>query len=273
MSSTVMSRCTCWGCPSGHSGRTWSGASCTSMTCSPSTEIVCQSSSTSTVPPSRPAQKALTSSMFAASRAGIMLVTRMTATLGEDPDGPVPGWRGGVGVRRGASGGGAHALGLAAGLELGGLLRLGGGEGADRAGREDVPLGGAVLAAEVDDLQVAPVPGGPRERLLEVGLDLLHGRAAREAPAACEPEDVGVHRERGHVERLRHHDARGLVADAGEALEELPVRHQLTTGLDDLARRRPDVAGLRRREPDLADQLEDALGPECVHLRGRRGLG
>src|SRR5690606_15225286 len=124
MSSTVMSRCTCWGCPSGHSGRTWSGASCTSMTCSPSTEIVCQSSSTSTVPPSRPAQKALTSSVFAASRAGIMLGPRTTATLGEDPDGPVPGWRGGVGVRRGASGGGAHALGLAAGLELGGLLRL-----------------------------------------------------------------------------------------------------------------------------------------------------
>src|SRR5699024_8468787 len=50
------------------------------------------------------------------------------------------------------------------GLDL--LLR--GGEGADRAGGQVVPLRRAELPAEVDDLQVPPVPGLLREGALQV---------------------------------------------------------------------------------------------------------
>ena len=47
---------------------------------------------------------------------------------------------------------------------------------------------------------------------------------SRQPPAPREPVDVGVDRERGHVERLRHHHAGRLVPDTGERLEERPVR-------------------------------------------------
>ena len=53
--------------PTGHCGRTWSGACCTPMTQSPSTTMLCQSSSACTVPSSRPAQNALSAAMSAAS--------------------------------------------------------------------------------------------------------------------------------------------------------------------------------------------------------------
>src|SRR5690625_5221510 len=65
----------------------------------------------------------------------------------------------------------------AVGLGLGEDLLLGGGPGADRASGQVVAAGRAVLPAEVDDLQVAPVPGVLGEHLLQVRLHLLHGGA------------------------------------------------------------------------------------------------
>ena len=66
---------------------------------------------------------------------------------------------------------------------------------------------------------------------LEVALDLLDVARARQAPAPGEPVDVRVDRERGHAERLRHHHARGLVADAGQRLERLEVARDLAAVL------------------------------------------
>ena len=85
--------------------------------------------------------------------------------------------------------------------------------------------------------------------------------------------DVGVDRERRHTERLGHHDTGGLVADAGERLEEVPVGDDLAAGIDDLVRRGAQVPSLRRCQPDLADVAEDHVGVERGHLLGRAGDG
>ena len=52
--------------------------------------------------------------------------------------------------------------------------------------------------------------------------------------------DVGVDRERRHAKRLGHHHTCGLVADAGERLEKIPVGN-------DLARSVKNLMGHRRR--------------------------
>ena len=62
-----------------------------------------------------------------------------------------------------------------------------------------------------------------REQLLEIALGLLDGAAAREAPARRQAVDVRVDREGRMAEGLRHHDARGLVADARQRLERLEI--------------------------------------------------
>jgi len=85
----------------------------------------------------------------------------------------------------------------------------------------------AVLAAEIDDLQVQRGPALAGEHGLEIVLDLLDGARARQLPAPGEAMDVRVDRERGHVERLRHHHARGLVADAGQRLEQRQIVRDL----------------------------------------------
>ena len=87
-------------------------------------------------------------------------------------------------------------------------------------------------------------------------------RAVGQAPPPGEPVDVGVDRERRHAERLRHHHARRLVADAGERLEELPVGQHLAAGVDDLVGGEPQVPRLGRGEPDLADDRQDPLRSE-----------
>src|SRR6185436_16701926 len=64
--------------------------------------------------------------------------------------------------------------------------RLRHGPAADRALGGHVALRGAVLAAEVDHLQVERRPALAREQLLQIVLDLLDGAGARELPAPGE---------------------------------------------------------------------------------------
>src|SRR4051812_1361279 len=85
---------------------------------------------------------------------------------------------------------------------------------ADRALGRLMAARGAMLATEVDHLQVQLCPGGLREGALQVGLGVADVVAAGQPPARREPVDVRVYREGGPPERLTHHDAGGLVADA-----------------------------------------------------------
>jgi hypothetical protein len=59
-----------------------------------------------------------------------------------------------------------------------------------------VAAGGAVLAAEVDELEVERAPRVAREELLQIALGLQDVSARREPPARGEPVDVRVDRER-----------------------------------------------------------------------------
>src|ERR1700688_3257137 len=72
---------------------------------------------------------------------------------------------------------------------------------------------GAVLAAEVDDLQVAASPllgGDVLREVARVPFDVLR---SGQLPAAGQAVDVGVDREGRLAEGLGHDDARRLVAD------------------------------------------------------------
>ena len=73
----------------------------------------------------------------------------------------------------------------------------------DRARVLVVPARRAVLAAEVDDLQVALSPLLAREELLQIALGLLDVLARRQSPACGEAVDVRVDREGRLAERLR----------------------------------------------------------------------
>ena len=131
----------------------------------------------------------------------------------------------------------------------------------------------AILAAEVDDLQVAGVPRFLREHGFQVAFGADDRGAVGQAPPCGETVDVRVHGKRRHAEGLGHHDARRLVADAGQRLEECPVGPHLATGIDDLVGGGPDVPRLRRGEPDLADHVVDRVRIERRHLRRRRRDG
>ncbi len=76
--------------------------------------------------------------------------------------------------------------------------------------------GGAVFAAEVDDLEVAAVPGfdGVEGGEVFFGLVCVFGGCG-ESPAFGESEDVGVDGESGDVEPLGEDDAGGFAADTG----------------------------------------------------------
>ena len=164
-------------------------------------------------------------------------------------------------------------LGLRRRGPFGGDLGLARRERADRALGQIVTEGGAELAPEEDDLEVAAIPGLLREGLLQIAFGALDRASVGESPASGQAVDVRVDRERGHPVGLGHDDAGGLVAHAGERLEELPVGLELAARVDDLGGGRPQVLGLGGRQPDLTDQLEDALGTELEHLLGRAGLG
>ncbi len=122
--------------------------------------------------------------------------------------------------------------------------------------------GRAVLAAEVDDLQVAVVPPVAGEHRLQIVFGAFHVRPVRQAPSEGESVDVGVDGERRHAEGLRHHDTGRLVTDAGQRLEERPIGQHLSAGVDDLVGCQPEVLGLGRGQPDLANDGEDLVGVE-----------
>src|SRR5690606_13573813 len=119
-------------------------------------------------------------------------------------------------------------------------------ERADRAAGRVVAQRRAVLAPEVDDLQVQPAPALRRIKTAQVLLGPADAAPVREPPPRGEAMDVGVDRERRDTERLREHDARRLAPDAGQRLERLAVaRHLPAVLLDELARERGEVPGLR----------------------------
>ncbi len=86
----------------------------------------------------------------------------------------------------------------------------------------------AVLAAEVDELQMAADPLVLGIERLEIALGLDDVPTARESEALGQAMDVRVHRKRRDSESLRHHDARALVPDAGQRLERLEIGGHVT---------------------------------------------
>jgi hypothetical protein len=132
--------------------------------------------------------------------------------------------------------------------------------------------GRAVLAAEVDHLEVHAPPRGLGEEALQVALGLHHAAPAREPPAPREAVDVRIHREGRHAEGLDHHDARRLVADTGERLEERGVRrHAAGVLVQQALRERRQGARLLGRQPAAPDQALDLGDGEArQRLRGRR---
>jgi hypothetical protein len=129
----------------------------------------------------------------------------------------------------------------------------------------------AVFAPEVDDLEVDASPGGLGEEALQVALGLHDAAAAREAPARGEPVDVGVDGKGRHAERLHHHHARGLVADAGKRLQQREVGgHAAAVAFQQPLREGREGARLLRREPAAPDQALDLPDREARHRLGRR---
>ena len=92
----------------------------------------------------------------------------------------------------------------------------------------------AVLTPEEDDLEMAVVPGLAAEDRLEITFGPLDRGAVRQPPAGREPMDVRVDRKGRHLERLRHDDTGGLVSDACQRFEKLPVGDDLSPTVDDL---------------------------------------
>jgi glutamate-ammonia-ligase adenylyltransferase len=154
------------------------------------------------------------------------------------------------------------------------LAFLGGGPGADRAALEIVPPGGAVLASEVDDLEmtIAPLIGG--EEHLEVAFGLDHVARTRQTPAAGEAVDMGVDGKGGMTERLNHHDARGLVPHSRELLERLKIlRNFSAVFFQEQHRQRADRLGFGGAEAAGANDGLDAARLEPRHRFGAIGFG
>ena len=83
--------------------------------------------------------------------------------------------------------------------------------------------------------------------------------------------DVGVDQERRHAKRLGHHHTCGLVADAGERLEKIPVGNDLARSVKNLMGHRRKVSRLGRGETDLLDEPQDLVGWQRRHLLWRAG--
>ena len=83
--------------------------------------------------------------------------------------------------------------------------------------------------------------------------------------------DVRVDGECGKAEGLGHHDARGLVPDAGQGFELLErARDQAAVLRDENLGESAQGLGLGWSQTDLADELRDLRHGEECHLRGSR---
>src|SRR5690606_29912130 len=79
--------------------------------------------------------------------------------------------------------------------------------------------GGAVFPPIEDDLEVELVPGFPEKELFQVALRLDDVLSGSELPTGGQAMDVGIDGKCRYTEGLRHHDRRGLVANAREFLQ------------------------------------------------------
>jgi hypothetical protein len=70
-------------------------------------------------------------------------------------------------------------------------------------------------------VRVAPLVA--RDEFRDVVLHAARRRREGEAKPVRDAEDVRIHRERGFLERDRHHDVRGLPADARQGFERLAL--------------------------------------------------
>ena len=123
--------------------------------------------------------------------------------------------------------------------------------------------GRAVLAAEVDDLQVQGVPVLGGEQPLAVPFGLRDVLASRQAPAIDQAVDMGVDWEGRHAEVLRHDYLRGLVTDAWELFEGIEVGGDLAAVLvEQYLREIPYGLRFARGQSAGADDLLD-----CSHLQ------
>ena len=130
----------------------------------------------------------------------------------------------------------------------------------------------AVLATKVDDLQMEVVPQGAVEGLTEVFFHMVRGLSSTETPAVREPMNVGVHRERGHVERLGHHHVGRLASYTREVDQRVEVLGDGAVVLFNESLGHPSQGlVLLRREADLADDVADRLDLELGHGLGGGG--
>ena len=142
---------------------------------------------------------------------------------------------------------------------LGGDALLGGGPRADRAAGEVVAARRAVLAAEVDDLQVQRVPGASGKTALEVALGPLDAAAVGEPPAGRQAVDVGVDRE-GRARRRPGPSPRsrscGRPRGAPRAPRSRPAPRRRARATR-MSRQRLRLRAFVGRQPDVADHGVD----------------
>src|SRR5712692_5282485 len=132
--------------------------------------------------------------------------------------------------------------------------------GTDRAVAHVVVPCRAILAAEVDDLQVPLSPFLARKELFQIGLRLPHVLAFRQAPADSEAMNVRVDGEGCLAERLRHDHARGLVPNAWQLLQLVDVaRHLASVFIDQCLREPFDVPSFARRQSAASNQFQDFM--------------
>ena len=100
--------------------------------------------------------------------------------------------------------------------------------GADFADAAIAAASGAILASEINDLQMERVPARLGEGLLQISLRLDDVASPGQTPALCQTVNMRIDRKGRHSKRLRHDDAGGFVADAGQFLQRFQICGHLT---------------------------------------------
>jgi hypothetical protein len=136
--------------------------------------------------------------------------------------------------------------------------------------RSIATVGGAVLPAVEDDSQVQLVPVLPRKEFFQIHLGLHHIPAVAELPPLRESVNVGVHRERRHPERLRHHHARRLVPHPRQRLQlGKGPRHPAAVPRHHQVRQPRNRLRLLRRQPARPDHALDLRHRDACHFLRR----